>query len=123
MANKQEELAEERTRLAVQRTVLAEERNYSAWIRTGLASVAAGFAVVRLMREGDPEWLVRLLGITFTVAGSTMFALGFWRYRRQLRDPEFKKHAGIPAWSITAVTLMLAGGAVATLVLIFLSNG
>ena len=35
--------------LAEERTLLASERTYSAWIRTALAAMAGGIAVLRLI--------------------------------------------------------------------------
>ena len=48
----------------VHRTQLAHERTYLAWWRTGLAGIAAGFAVGRVLPEvvGDTNWPYIALG-------------------------------------------------------------
>jgi putative membrane protein len=122
MTNNQHDLAVERTELAVKRTVLAVERNFSAWIRTALGSVAVGFAVVKLMSEGEPAWLVRALGVTFTIAGGAMAIMGMWRYHRESRDEEFRQHQVFPRWAMPAVAAMVIAGSFASLVLILLSS-
>ena len=43
------DLARDRNLLAIERTRLSAERTVSAWMRTGLASVGGGFAIIRLL--------------------------------------------------------------------------
>lgn len=122
MTDSQHDLAVSRTDLAVKRTVLAVERNFSAWIRTALGSVAVGFAVVKLMGESEPVWLVQALGVTFTIAGCAMAIMGMWRYHRESTDAEFRQHQVFPRWAMPAVAAMVIFGTLASLVLIMLSS-
>ncbi|RMF86795.1 MAG: DUF202 domain-containing protein [Nitrospirae bacterium] len=68
------------TRLALDRTVLANERTYAAWIRTGLAALAAGLGLARLVRHVLPPWSVRLLALLLVGFGAGAFVVSAWRY-------------------------------------------
>lgn len=116
--DRQLQFAEERTRAAYQRTILAEERTYSAWIRSGLASAAAGFAIVELLSGSDPAWLVQALGVLFVLAGGFMFVLGFWGYQSALRKLEQRPAGGIPVWVLGVLSLALLAGTLAGLWLV-----
>lgn len=105
-----EGLAEERTREAFERSLLAKERTFSAWVRTGLAAVATGFALAKLLSTTHPQWLVRALCLVFVLTGGTIFALGFFSYRKMLRRMEEEGARGIPVWFIGALTLALMVG-------------
>ncbi|MEX0715242.1 MAG: DUF202 domain-containing protein [Planctomycetaceae bacterium] len=120
MADKQQELARERTTTAHERTLLAEERTFSAWARTGLASVATGFAIVKLTTEAEQEWLIRLLGATFIGAGGMVFVLGYWTYHAAMRHMPETPIRGAPMWVITGLSFGFMLGAVAALALVFI---
>jgi putative membrane protein len=115
-----QELAEERTETAHKRTLLAEERTYSAWVRTGMAATATGFAIIKLMSEAGPTWLIRLLGSLFMVVGGVMFVLGFWAYRGALRQLAEDPAPAIPVWVIGALSTALVLGTAAGLGIILL---
>ena len=79
----------------VHRTQLAHERTYLAWWRTGLAGIAAGFGVGRVLPEvvGGTNWPYVALGTTLTAAGLAAMVYGIVHYRelqaalREDREP------------------------------------
>jgi putative membrane protein len=78
-----------------ERTRLANERTYLAWWRTGIAGVAAGFAVGRVVPEvvDGQSWPYVAVGSALTVAGLLAIVYGVTRYReldaalREGREP------------------------------------
>jgi putative membrane protein len=78
-----------------ERTRLANERTYLAWWRTGIAGVAAGFAVGRVVPEvvDGRSWPYVVVGSALTVAGLLAIVYGVTRYReldaalREGREP------------------------------------
>lgn len=101
-ATSKQDLAQERTDWAFARTILAKERTYSAWVRTGLAAVAAGLGITRLLQTLEPRWAVYTLGALLVCTGGMMFALSFWRYRQPLDDDAV--NTGAPVWLIGLLT-------------------
>ncbi len=79
----------------LQRTRLANERTYLAWWRTGIAGLAAGFAVGRVVPEvvDGRSWPYVTIGAALTAAGLLAFVYGVVRYReldaalREGREP------------------------------------
>lgn len=67
----------------LERTRLANERTYLAWWRTGIAGVAAGFAVGRVVPEvvEGRSWPYVVVGAALTAAGVLAFVYGAVRYR------------------------------------------
>lgn len=84
-----------------ERTRLANERTYLAWWRTGIAALAAGFAVGRVVPEvvGGRSWPYVALGTALTAAGLLAFVYGAARYRelatalREGREPRHRDAA------------------------------
>lgn len=111
-------LAEDRTDWAFERTLLANDRTFSAWIRTGLTTVAAGFAVTRLLTEVEPTWLISWLGIIFVVVGSGILLVGYWSHRSTLHRLTEERGRRIIGWLIGAITAALVLGTAASLWLI-----
>lgn len=117
----QHELAEDRTSWAHERTLLAKERTFSAWVRTGLAAMAAGIGVSRLLEAVEPVWLVSVLAALLVLTGAGALVLGFWSYRKTLRELEQEGIRGIPAWVLGGFTLLLVAGALIGLALVLLN--
>ena len=71
----------------IHRTQLAHERTYLAWWRTGLAGIAAGFAVGRVLPEvvGGTNWPYIALGTALTASGLAAMVYGVVHYR-ELQD-------------------------------------
>jgi putative membrane protein len=79
----------------VHRTQLAHERTYLAWWRTGLAGIAAGFAIGRVLPEvlGGTNWPYVALGTALAASGLAAMVYGIAHYReleaalREGREP------------------------------------
>jgi putative membrane protein len=71
--------------LDVERTRLANERTFLAWWRTGLAAVAAGFALGRLLPDAvdnATKWPYIVLGVLLAASGVGATVYGTIRFRR-----------------------------------------
>jgi putative membrane protein len=62
--------------------ILANERTYLAWIRTSLALVAAGVALVRLFPAFDVPGAKEVLGVTLVLTGALTALSSPRRWRR-----------------------------------------
>jgi putative membrane protein len=79
----------------VHRTRLAHERTYLAWWRTGLAGIAAGFAIGRVLPDavGGANWPYVAFGTVLAASGLAAMAYGIVHYRelqaalREGREP------------------------------------
>jgi putative membrane protein len=78
-----------------ERTRLANERTYLAWWRTGIAALAAGFAIGRILPEvvEGSSWPYVALGVALLAAGVIAIGYGLVRFRaldaalRDAREP------------------------------------
>lgn len=113
-----EDLAEDRTTWAFERTLLANDRTFSAWVRTGLATIAVGFGVTRLLTEVQPAWLVSMLGVLFVVVGGVILFMGYWIHRSMLQQLTEGRSHRITGGLIGVITVVLVLGALASLWLI-----
>jgi putative membrane protein len=94
-----------------ERTRLANERTYLAWWRSGIAALAAGFAIGRIVPEvvDGSSWPYVALGAALVGAGVVAIASGLVRFReldaalRQGREPR----------TSDAVLVVLAGVGIA----------
>ena len=106
----------------VHRTELAHERTYLAWWRTGLAGIAAGFAVGRVLPEavGGTNWPDIALGTLLTASGLAAMVYGILHYRelqaalREEREP----HTGEGFVLALAVVGIVVGAVSVVLVLL-----
>ncbi len=64
------------------RFTLANERTLLAWLRTALALVVAGVAVVALSELVTPEWLVEVTAGAAFLGGALTAVLGYVRWQR-----------------------------------------
>jgi putative membrane protein len=99
------------------RTTLANERTLLAWSRTGLALLAASFAVVRLTGI-TPRALRLALGAYLIALAIGVTAAGYvqWRTRQaRIREPE-PAGTGLSALLLTAALIVLTGFVVAVVV-------
>lgn len=103
------------------RFTLANERTFLAWVRTSLALMASGVAVVEFVPGSR---LVRVaLGLLLVLFGTTLSALsyGHWeRTERTMRLGERLPYSVVPR--LTAAALGLIGVAVLALMLAQLLN-
>ena len=70
--------------LATERTLLAAERTFSAWIRTGLAALGGGLAIVRaLVFKSDTHQVVaHVIGGLLVIWGASIFVYAIFSYHR-----------------------------------------
>jgi len=69
---------------ATRRTRLANERTYLAWWRTGLAALAVGVGIGKLLPEHTStsvNWAYEVVGVAFSVLGIAFIAVGLQRAR------------------------------------------
>lgn len=87
---------------------LAAERTYLAYIRTGLALLAAGVAVVGALPHAGAEVLRRVIGVGLVIVGGTVLAAARPRWStviRAMRTGQPLPSArliGMVAWVLTA---------------------
>jgi putative membrane protein len=72
------------TMLAEERTLLAAERTFSAWIRTALAAMAGGLAILRLIsfRSELHKTIAHVIGETLIVWGCILIVLSALDYKK-----------------------------------------
>jgi len=115
-------LASEMASGEVHRTQLAHERTYLAWWRTGLAGIAAGFGVGRVLPEviGGTNWPYVALGTVLTAAGLAAMVYGIWHYRELqaalLEDREPRTGEGF-VLALAAVGIVVGAAAVVLVLL------
>jgi putative membrane protein len=114
-----QELAEDRTDWAQERTLLAKERTFSAWGRTGMSAMAVGLGIARLLDVTDSPWIARTIGAVLIVTGGAIFALGFFSYRKALKQLADEGVRGMSIWAIGILTFGLMVSAALALLLIF----
>lgn len=107
----------------LERTRLANERTYLAWWRTGIAALAAGFAIGRIVPEvvKGSSWPYVVVGTALAAAGVLAVGYGLVRYReldaalREEREPRVNDTAllllaviGVAAGTISIVLVLVA---------------
>ena len=105
----------------VHRTQLAHERTYLAWWRTGLAGIAAGFGIGRVLPEvvSGTNWPYIALGTALAGAGLAAIVYGIVHYRelqaalREEREP----HTG-EGFLLALAAVGIAVGAVSVLLVL-----
>jgi len=68
---------------ATRRTRLANERTYLAWWRTGLAALAVGIGVGKLLPQHSSaaHWPFEVVGVGFAILGLVILIVGLQRTR------------------------------------------
>ena len=100
---------------------LANERTFLAWIRTALALIAGGLAIVQLLDEVEPASLRRALGVPLVLLGGLLGALSFFRWQRNERA----MHASEPLPRSIVPALLAVGatvGGLLALVMVLLAE-
>ena len=113
-----------KTRLAIDRTILANTRTFSAWVRTGLSSVLAGFAVVKFMGDNrDYQFFVSLIGILFVTIGIGIYIFGYLNFRisckKLIAEDEQKLSLSLSVLLIITLSLILASLFIMVLLLLY----
>lgn len=90
---------------------LANERTFLAWVRTALATMAAGVAVLQLVPGDNLSWLRRVLAVLLGLMGTLIAVSVYTRWRRTeqaMRNGEPMPHSSLLpliAGALTAVGL------------------
>jgi putative membrane protein len=92
------------------RFTLANERTLLAWLRTALALVAAGVAIVALSDLISPPWLADVTASTAFLGGGVTALLGYVQWQRVERALRLRQPlpAGIGAVVVLATIVALA---------------
>ncbi|WP_417740105.1 DUF202 domain-containing protein [Rosistilla oblonga] len=96
------------------RTLMAEERTCSAWVRTGLASMATGLAIAKVMPNAEPRWAVTTLGMILVFVAVLSFAIGFVGYARGIKYCQPAARNAMPFWVLAVFCNLLAAAAILT---------
>lgn len=74
---------------------LANERTFLAWIRTALALLAGGVALVAIVPEFGPRWLQHGAGIALLLLSVTLSLLAYRRWR--MTEQALREGRSLPA--------------------------
>lgn len=74
----------ENSKLAQERTLLAIERTFSAWVRTALAAMAGGLAILRLIvfKTETHKIIAHIIGQTLIIWGCVLIMLSSIDYKK-----------------------------------------
>ncbi len=99
------------------RFTLANERTLLAWLRTGLAVVAGGVAVVSYTPDLGVPWASRALAVGLVLTGLVTAVAGYRRWRANERA--IRADEPLPSnWLAPAVAAAVAGVVVVVAVLV-----
>lgn len=90
------------------RFTLANERTLLAWLRTALALVVAGVAVVALSDFISPAWLVEMIAVVAFVGGGTTAILGYVQWARVERAMRLGEPMPAGAGGLVVISTILA---------------
>ncbi|MDD1775305.1 MAG: DUF202 domain-containing protein [Methanobacterium sp.] len=99
---------------------MANERTFNSWVRTGLTAVVGGLFVARFIGEGQKSFLVTVIGLVFILSSMGFYAVGYWRFRKdmeRIKGKEIKR--GVSHWVILSTSLALIFSAALSLLLIY----
>lgn len=103
------EYARLRTLLAQERSQLAAERTFSAWIRTGLAGVGGGFALIRFVHFQDVNKMltVQICGEILLLWGNAVFLFALLGFYRNCKKFDSHETDTVSMIGVTAIALVL----------------
>lgn len=90
------------------RFTLANERTLLAWLRTALAMIVAGVAVVAISDLAEPGWLVEALSIVAFLGGGTTAVLGYVQWQRVERAMRLGEPLPAGAGAVVVLSTVLA---------------
>lgn len=100
------------------RFTLANERTFLAWIRTSLALLAGGVALMQLVPQFDVHGVRHIISVLLVTAGGTLAALAVRRWQRA--EQAMRRGAPLPTSRIPfAVGVALVAMTVLLIVLLF----
>lgn len=91
---------------------LANERTFLAWIRTALALLAGGIAVVQLVPSFGIGWARHVLGIALIVLALVIAATSYARWERReraIRLGEALPRSLLPRFVGLGISMVMAG--------------
>lgn len=96
------------TMLAQERTLLAAERTYSAWLRTALAAMAGGIAILRLISfKTDIHRIIgHIIGETLIIWGCLLIVFSSIDYKKIHSQLIVKNYKSSP-WGFMIIVLPL----------------
>lgn len=103
--------AQRQVQLAADRTLLASERTYAAWVRTALASLASGVGARALLEDHVPLILAKLTGSVLVLFAGFCLVAAVWReFSRPVPPPptDLKPVPRIALLPINAFLLLVA---------------
>lgn len=112
--------AETQEQLARIRTLLAVERTFAAWIRTGLAGIGGGLAIVKLVtfRTLTHQIFSRIIGILLVVWGITIIVWGLINYKNSMKMLNRDNIYGIELNKLFFLSPILIAAAILTLIVL-----
>lgn len=104
--------------MAQLRTLLAAEKTYAAWIRTGLACIGGGLAVIKLFLFKIPlhQTVAHITGQVLIIVGGLTFIFAAWNYRRTYAAMNIEK-GKMPSLGLTSILITLGLLIISVLVL------
>ena len=108
--------AQRQVQLAADRTLLASERTYAAWVRTALASLASGVGATALLKEHVPELLAKLTGSVLVLFAGFCLVAAVWRQFMRPVPPPPTDLRPIPRLALVPINAFLLLVALAALV-------
>ncbi|MEX2553362.1 MAG: DUF202 domain-containing protein [Actinomycetota bacterium] len=102
-------------RFQIARTSLANERTFLSWIRTSLALMGAGVAIVKLLPHSD-SLQARFLGVILVLLGAGTVVIGYLRWVKNeqrimedlpLRTPKGPRYLAAGMGLIAMLALLL----------------
>ncbi|HSQ22062.1 MAG TPA: DUF202 domain-containing protein [Coriobacteriia bacterium] len=106
-----------RTDWALQRTLWSAERTLNSWLRTAMAAVVAGLAIVQFVQPAQYGWMATSVGGVFVAAGVAMYVYGLWRYHTELSRLRREGLEATPPWVMIVIVTPLVLAAVLALFL------
>jgi putative membrane protein len=113
--------AERQVELAADRTLLASERTYAAWVRTALAALASGVGARALLENHVPLWLAKLTGSVLVLFAGFCLVAAVWRQLWRAVPPPATDLRPLPRLALVPINAFLLLVAAAALFGIWVS--
>jgi putative membrane protein len=95
--------------LSLERTLLSAQRTFSAWIRTGLAALAGGLAITRIIifKTLSHERAAHMAAYMLIVWAGGIFVLAYYDYKRLIYQLKQTNDYTISLWRLNSITFIL----------------